>query len=129
MRSSGSRRPDAYLTCSPDFDTLWDEFDSPADQPVKDAPRRGRSCKRPTSAGILRPACDSQRQLSLADLLAVMRFREFEPGGYLIRQGDPAEFLLLILNGNAFAQVRNAPANRPPVGTFDLAISSAKSAW
>ena len=55
---------------------------------------------------------------SLADLLAVMHFREFEPGGYLIRQGDPAEFLLLILSGHAFARVRNTPADRPPVGTF-----------
>ena len=36
----------------------------------------------------------------------------------MIAQGDPAEFLLLMLNGNAFARVRNTPADRPPVGTF-----------
>ena len=55
---------------------------------------------------------------ALADLLAAMHFREFEPGGYLIRQGDPAEFLLLILSGYAFASLRNTPGDRAPVGEF-----------
>ena len=55
---------------------------------------------------------------ALADLLGAMHFREFEPGGYLICQGDPAEFLLLILSGSASARVRNTPVDRAPVGEF-----------
>jgi CRP-like cAMP-binding protein len=56
--------------------------------------------------------------IALADLLAVMQLREFEPGGCLICQGDPAEFLLLILSGRASARVRNMPADQAPVGEF-----------
>jgi CRP-like cAMP-binding protein len=53
---------------------------------------------------------------ALADLLGAMHLREFQPGGSLICQGDPAEFLLLILSGHASAHVRNMPADRAPVG-------------
>ena len=55
---------------------------------------------------------------TLADLMTVMRLSESEPGDYLIRQGDPAEYLLLILSGYASARVRDAPPDRPPVGDF-----------
>jgi len=55
---------------------------------------------------------------TLCDLLSVMRPREYAPGEYLIRQGDPAEFLLLVLTGTASARVRGTPSNRPPVGQF-----------
>jgi hypothetical protein len=55
---------------------------------------------------------------TLGDLLSVMHLREYSPGEYLIRQGDPAEFLLLLLTGTASARVRDMPANRPPVGVF-----------
>jgi predicted Ser/Thr protein kinase len=55
---------------------------------------------------------------TLADLLSVMHLREYEPGESLIRQGDPAEFLLLLLSGYALARVRDFPPDRPPVGDF-----------
>jgi hypothetical protein len=55
---------------------------------------------------------------TLTDLLAAMHLQECEPGEYLIRQGDPAEFLLLILSGFASARVRDTPPDRPPVGEF-----------
>ena len=95
---------------------MWDESNSPAGQ--KESPPRDAHTEEPTYGILFQSPLGILSASSLADLLAVMRFREFEPGGYLIRQGDPAEFLLLILNGNAFARVRNTPADRPPVGTF-----------
>jgi CRP-like cAMP-binding protein len=55
---------------------------------------------------------------TLGDLLSVMHPREYAPGEYLIRQGDPAEFLLLLLNGTASARLRDTPADRPPIGEF-----------
>ena len=55
---------------------------------------------------------------TLGDLLSVMHLREHSPGEYLIRQGDPAEFLLLLLTGTASARVRDTPADRPPIGEF-----------
>jgi len=53
---------------------------------------------------------------ALADLLKAMHFREFEPGGYMICEGDPAEFLLVLLSGHAFARVRDTPVDSAPVG-------------
>jgi CRP-like cAMP-binding protein/predicted Ser/Thr protein kinase len=55
---------------------------------------------------------------TLADLLSAMQYHECGPGDCLIRQGDPAEFLLLILSGHACASVRDTPSDRPPVGEF-----------
>jgi hypothetical protein len=55
---------------------------------------------------------------TLGDLLSVMHLREYAPGEHLIRQGDPAEFLLLILGGTASARVRDTPADRLPIGAF-----------
>ena len=95
---------------------MWDESNSPAGQ--KESPPRDAHTEEPTYGILFQSPLGILSAGSLADLLAVMHFREFEPGGYLIRQGDPAEFLLLILSGNAFARVRNTPADRPPVGTF-----------
>ncbi len=55
---------------------------------------------------------------TLAELLSAMQYHEAEPGKFLIRQGDPAEFLLLILSGHACASLRGAPSERPPIGEF-----------
>src|SRR5688572_18997104 len=55
---------------------------------------------------------------TLGDLLSVMHLREYSPGECLIRQGDPAEFLLLLLTGTASARVQDTPAGRPPIGEF-----------
>jgi CRP-like cAMP-binding protein len=55
---------------------------------------------------------------TLADLLTVMHFHEAKPGDHLIRQGDPAEFLVLILSGRAVAELHDAPVDRGPVGEF-----------
>ena len=55
---------------------------------------------------------------TLGELLTFMHLREYSPGEYLIRQGDPAEFLLLLLTGTASARVRDTPADRPPIGQF-----------
>ena len=115
MGSSGSRRP-THLTCSLHFDRCGrSRTRRPARKSRRDATLTQKS---PTYGILFQSPLGILSASSLADLLAVMHFREFEPGGYLIRQGDPAEFLLLILNGNAFARVRNTPADRPPVGTF-----------
>ena len=95
---------------------LWDESNSPAGQ--KEPTRGGTPTVVPTFGILFQSPFGILNARSLADLLAVMRYREFEPGRYLIRQGDPAEFLLLILTGNAFARLQDTPADRPPVGTF-----------
>jgi hypothetical protein len=55
---------------------------------------------------------------TLCDLLSVMRLREYAPGEFLIQQGDPAEFLLLLLTGTASARIRGTPGDRPPIGEF-----------
>jgi len=55
---------------------------------------------------------------TLSDLLPVMRLREYEPGDYLIRQGDPAEFLLLVLSGYGLARLREMPPDLSPIGDF-----------
>jgi tRNA A-37 threonylcarbamoyl transferase component Bud32 len=52
------------------------------------------------------------------DLLPFMHLQESAPGDYLIKQGDPAEFLLCILSGYADARTHDAPADRAPIGTF-----------
>ncbi len=98
------------------FGRRWEELDSAADQSESATADRA-SRKHPT--GILFTSPFSMLGAgALADLLAAMHFREFEPGGYLISQGDPAEFLLLILSGQAFARVRDTPVDRAPVGEF-----------
>jgi CRP-like cAMP-binding protein len=55
---------------------------------------------------------------TLADVLSLTHLIEYAPGEYLIRQGDPAEFLLLVFSGRASARVRDTPPDRPPVGEF-----------
>jgi eukaryotic-like serine/threonine-protein kinase len=55
---------------------------------------------------------------TLSDLLPVMHLREYEPGEHLIRQGDQAEFLLLMLSGYALARVREMPPDLSPIGDF-----------
>jgi Protein kinase domain/Cyclic nucleotide-binding domain len=55
---------------------------------------------------------------TVRSLLDAMEVCEYGPGEYLIRQGGPADYLLLILSGTAWAQVRGAPVDRAPVGQF-----------
>ena len=55
---------------------------------------------------------------TVADVLSVMQFTEYEAGEYLIRQGDPAEFLLLMISGRASAHVRDVPPDSASVGVF-----------
>ena len=75
--------------------------------------------RRPADCGRLEPSPFSILSAeTLSDLLSVMQFHESKPGEYLIRQGDPAEFLVLILSGRAAARVRDAPDGRAPVGEF-----------
>ena len=57
---------------------------------------------------------------TLSELLSVMRPRDFQPGEYPMRQGEPGEFLLLILTGHATARVSGAPDDQPPVGEFGM---------
>jgi serine/threonine-protein kinase len=56
---------------------------------------------------------------TLGSILSAMEAREYAAGERLIRQGDPGEYLLLIVEGRAVARVRDAPADREPVGEFD----------
>jgi hypothetical protein len=55
---------------------------------------------------------------TLAELMAVMELREYAPQQVLIAQGEPAEFLLLLISGEAAAFVRGTSADRGPVGRF-----------
>jgi len=55
---------------------------------------------------------------ALSALLLATHPCEYAAGEQLMRQGDPGEYLLLILDGSATAQVRDAPTGRPPVGEF-----------
>lgn len=54
---------------------------------------------------------------ALRSLLSTMHLREYGTGKYLIRQGDPGEYLLLILSGSASARSRH-PSKGTPVGLF-----------
>jgi CRP-like cAMP-binding protein len=55
---------------------------------------------------------------TIAEVLSFMHLTEHTPDDYLIRQGDPAEFLLLIISGRASARVRDLTPDRAPVGVF-----------
>ncbi len=55
---------------------------------------------------------------TLTDVLSVMDFGEYAEGELLIREGEPADFLLLVISGRASARVRGMPEERPPVGVF-----------
>ena len=96
---------------------LWDELGTTTNPPV------GSTHSAPglrTTHGIVARSSPFSllEEDTIADLLAVMRLREYQAGDYLIRQGDPAEFLLLIMSGSAWARVRDVPEDRPPVGEF-----------
>ncbi len=95
---------------------LWDQLNTAEEEAENGGPPR---TPRHNSTGLLYKSPFSTLGAdALADLLVAMRFREFDPGGYMICQGDPAEFLLLILSGYASARVRDTPADRAPVGEF-----------
>jgi len=53
---------------------------------------------------------------TLSELLPVMHLREYEPGDYLVRQGDPAEYLLLVVSGYAVARLHEMPPDLSPIG-------------
>jgi tRNA A-37 threonylcarbamoyl transferase component Bud32 len=95
---------------------LWNHLES-CD---RDASTRDPSPNDGTTHGILfrsSPFSTLGTQ-TLNDLLSVMRVREFAAGEFLIHQGDPAEFLLLILTGHASARLRGTPGDSAPVGEF-----------
>jgi eukaryotic-like serine/threonine-protein kinase len=54
---------------------------------------------------------------ALRSLLSTMHLRAYGAGEHLIRQGDPGEYLLLILSGTASAQIRH-PSGGSPVGVL-----------
>src|SRR5688572_16857884 len=120
------REIDALIGPSPVSDTSdwliaglerrWQELNPAADQPEDS--RRGPPPGEHGTGILFKSPFSILGAGALADLLAAMDFREFEPGGYLIRQGDSAEFLLLILSGYASARVRDTPVDRAPVGEF-----------
>jgi hypothetical protein len=60
---------------------------------------------------------------SLADdtlrrLCDAMELRDYAVGEHLIRQGNPADSLLVVLSGTASAQLRDTPSDREPIGQF-----------
>lgn len=62
------------------------------------------------------PWCDLGSD-ALRGLLSTMHLHEYGAGKKMIRQGDPGEYLLLILSGTASARVRH-PSKGTPVGVF-----------
>jgi len=101
------------LRCLVDgFQLLWEELKSASDDsqrsttdPIVVEQRTQNILFKSSAFSIL--GADT-----LADLLKAMHLQECEPGEYLILQGDPAEFLLLILSGYASARVRDMPPDR-----------------
>ena len=63
------------------------------------------------------PFSDFRRELQ-STLLSVMRVVSYQVGDYLIRQGEPGEYLLLILEGTAAGWVRQATGNATPIAEF-----------
>ena len=54
----------------------------------------------------------------LRSLLSRTHLQEYGAGEHLIRQGDPGEYLLLILSGTAWARIHHAPSKGVSVGEF-----------
>lgn len=63
------------------------------------------------------PFSDFRRELQ-STLLSAMRVVSYQPGEYLIRQGDPGEYLLVILEGTATGHVRQAVGTSTPIAEF-----------
>lgn len=57
-------------------------------------------------------------QIALRDLFAVAHERTFQPGETMIRQGDPAEGLLILLEGSAHAMLRSHDGDDRRIGSF-----------
>ena len=55
---------------------------------------------------------------TLRRLCDAMELREYEVGEHLILQGSAADYLLVVLSGNAAAQLRDTPGDRAPIGQF-----------
>jgi predicted Ser/Thr protein kinase len=114
----GSDAPDASRCLVDGFQRLWEELKSDADESQRSTTDPTVVEQRTQNILFKSSAFSILGADTLADLLKAMHLQECEPGEYLIRQGDPAEFLLLILSGYASARVRDMPADRPPVGDF-----------
>ena len=118
----------AVMDASVDADSTFDSVLTGLEQlleSLKPAPATGMADGQQVAAP--EPACPTQFTSSpfaslatetLSSLLSVMEPREYAEGELLIRQGDSAEYLLLIISGTALARVRDMPGDRPPVGEF-----------
>ena len=95
---------------------MWDEVNSAGAQSQDSV--RAQASKEHHTGVLFKSRFSILSAGALADLLEAMRFREFEAGASLICQGDPAEFLLLILSGHASAYVRNTAGDPARVGEF-----------
>ena len=65
--------------------------------------------------------CQALRPLppiALGDLLAAATMRSFQPGEAMIRQDDPAEGLLILLEGSAHALLRHQDGDDRRIGRF-----------
>src|SRR5262245_46036060 len=63
------------------------------------------------------PFSDFRRELQ-STLLSVMRVVSYQPGEYLMRQGDLGEYLLVALEGTATGHVRQAAGTSMPIAEF-----------
>jgi CRP-like cAMP-binding protein len=63
------------------------------------------------------PFSDFRRELQ-STLLSAMHVVSYQPGDYLIRQGDPGEDLFVILEGTATGHVRQAVGTSTPIAEF-----------
>ena len=118
----------AVMDASVDADSTFDSVLTGLEQlleSLKPAPATGVADGQQVATP--EPACPTQFTSSpfaslatetLSSLLSVMEPREYAEGELLIRQGDSAEYLLLIISGTALARVRDMPGDRPPVGEF-----------
>jgi CRP-like cAMP-binding protein len=97
------------------LDDLKEDDDVQSDGSTRE---RSPSPRGPSDAPLSASPFSGLKADTLAELLSAMQYHESEADEYLIRQGDPAEFLLLVLSGHACASVRGAPSDRPPVGEF-----------
>src|SRR5882757_10398398 len=114
----GSDVPDASRCLVDGFQLLWEELKSASDDSQRSTTDPTVVEQRTQNILFKSSAFSILGADTLADLLKAMHLQECEPGEYLIRQGDPAEFLLLMLSGYASARVRDMPPDRPPVGDF-----------
>jgi CRP-like cAMP-binding protein len=111
-------RADASEWLIDGFQRLWEDLQSPtADMPSVTATVDGTVGRTHRILFAASPFAVLGSD-TIADVLSVMHRAEYAAGESLIRQGDPAEFLLLMISGRASARVRDMPPDRAPVGVF-----------